>query len=145
MDKAGATTDRRFAVIDIGSNSVRLVVFEKISRQPFVQFNEKALCGLGRAVAATGRLADDAVARALASIARFRVLCAQMEVGDVAHIAEVHHRAGLEPDRFDPDFQSDGVWQHAPHDEPAVSRNSSGIGAALPGTPSILALPIYVT
>ena len=67
----------RFAVVDIGSNSVRLVVFEKVSRSPFVQFNEKALCGLGRAVRSTGRLADDSVAKALASIARFRILCAR--------------------------------------------------------------------
>ena len=70
----------RFAVVDIGSNSVRLVVFEKVSRSPLVQFNEKALCGLGRAVRSTGRLAEDSVAKALASIARFRTLCAEMNV-----------------------------------------------------------------
>jgi len=77
----------RFAVVDIGSNSVRLVVFEKVSRAPLVQFNEKALCGLGRAVRSTGRLADDSVARALASIARFRSICTQMRVGQTRVIA----------------------------------------------------------
>ncbi|MFI5011186.1 MAG: exopolyphosphatase [Hyphomicrobiales bacterium] len=77
----------RFAVVDIGSNSVRLVVFEKVSRAPFVQFNEKALCGLGRAVRSTGRLADDSVAKALGSIARFRTLCAQMQVTQARVVA----------------------------------------------------------
>ena len=36
------------AVIDIGSNSVRLVVYEGLTRSPTPLFNEKALCGLGR-------------------------------------------------------------------------------------------------
>jgi exopolyphosphatase / guanosine-5'-triphosphate,3'-diphosphate pyrophosphatase len=80
-----AARDAPFAVVDIGSNSVRLVVFEKISRAPVMQFNEKALCGLGRAVRSTGRLADDSVAKALASVARFRTLCAQMGVKQ-AHV-----------------------------------------------------------
>jgi hypothetical protein len=53
------------AVVDIGSNSVRLVVYESASRAPAVLFNEKILCGLGRSIASTGRMAADAVARAL--------------------------------------------------------------------------------
>ncbi|NJL50883.1 MAG: exopolyphosphatase, partial [Blastochloris sp.] len=47
------------AVIDIGSNSVRLVVYEALSRAPTPVFNEKALCGLGRNVAITGWLDAD--------------------------------------------------------------------------------------
>ncbi len=38
------------AVIDIGSNSVRLVVYETMARSLITIFNEKALCGLGREV-----------------------------------------------------------------------------------------------
>ena len=49
------------AVIDIGSNSVRLVVYEGLTRSPTALFNEKALCGLGREVQTTGLLAADAV------------------------------------------------------------------------------------
>jgi exopolyphosphatase / guanosine-5'-triphosphate,3'-diphosphate pyrophosphatase len=103
----------RFAVVDIGSNSVRLVVFEKVSRSPVVQFNEKALCGLGRAVRSTGRLAEDSVAKALGSIARFRTLCAQMKVTQARVVAtaaardaqngsdfleRVHELMGVEPE-----------------------------------------------
>ena len=43
-------------VIDIGSNSVRLVVYEGAVRAPTPVFNEKVLCGLGRSVASTGSL-----------------------------------------------------------------------------------------
>lgn len=72
--------DEAVAVIDIGSNSVRLVVYEALTRSPTPLFNEKTLAGLGREVATTGRLAPDAVARALAAVRRFRGLCAQMRV-----------------------------------------------------------------
>ena len=36
------------AVVDIGSNSVRLIVYEDAGRAPAPLFNEKVLCGLGR-------------------------------------------------------------------------------------------------
>ncbi len=59
---AGAlVTGSPIAVIDIGSNSVRLVVYEHLSRSPTPIFNEKASCGLGREVATTKRLNPDAV------------------------------------------------------------------------------------
>ena len=75
------------AVIDIGSNSVRLVVYEQMSRSLVSVFNEKALCGLGREVQSTGLLAPDAVARALTSLRRFRALCRIQKVGRVYAIA----------------------------------------------------------
>ena len=69
------------AVIDIGSNSVRLVVYEALTRSITPVFNEKILCGLGRQVQSTGLLAEDAIARALSSLRRFRALCRVMHVG----------------------------------------------------------------
>ena len=67
-------------VIDIGSNSVRLVVYEGLTRAPTPIFNEKMLAGLGREVQSTGLLAQDAVAKALAALKRFRALCDTMRV-----------------------------------------------------------------
>lgn len=72
---------RPVATIDIGSNSVRLVAYEGLTRAPTPIFNEKVLCGLGRAVTTTGRLNDEAVERALKALARFRVLCRTLDVG----------------------------------------------------------------
>jgi exopolyphosphatase/guanosine-5'-triphosphate,3'-diphosphate pyrophosphatase len=68
------------AVIDIGSNSVRLVVYEGLARSPTPIFNEKVLCGLGRKVQSTGLLAPDAVEQALGALRRFRALCDRIEV-----------------------------------------------------------------
>jgi exopolyphosphatase/guanosine-5'-triphosphate,3'-diphosphate pyrophosphatase len=75
------------AVVDIGSNSVRLVVYEGATRAPTPLFNEKVLCGLGRSIATTGRLGADAVARALRALRRFRALIDQMGVTRVEAIA----------------------------------------------------------
>lgn len=75
------------AIVDIGSNSVRLVAYELHSRAPTPTFNEKALCGLGRGVATSGLLPEDGVAKALAALQRFRVLCDTMRISDVRSIA----------------------------------------------------------
>ena len=75
------------AVIDIGSNSVRLVVYEDKTRNLAPVFNEKTLCGLGREVQSTGLLAADAVEKALAALKRFKALCKIMKVGEVHAIA----------------------------------------------------------
>jgi exopolyphosphatase/guanosine-5'-triphosphate,3'-diphosphate pyrophosphatase len=75
------------AVIDIGSNSVRLVVYESMTRSLVSIFNEKTLCGLGREVQTTGLLAPDAVVKALTSLKRFRALIRVMKVGRVYAIA----------------------------------------------------------
>src|SRR5262249_114008 len=75
------------AVIDIGSNSVRLVVYEGLTRSLTPIFNEKVLAGLGREVLTTGLLAADAVDKALAALTRFRGLCDAMSVGKVWAIA----------------------------------------------------------
>src|SRR6202046_185992 len=82
------------AVIDIGSNSVRLVVYEGLTRSPTALFNEKALCGLGREVQSTGLLAADAVEQALAALKRYRALCNTMGVNRVLAIATAGGRDG---------------------------------------------------
>src|SRR5260370_17690705 len=75
------------AVIDIGSNSVRLVVYEGLTRSLTPIFNEKVLAGLGREVQSTGLLAPDAVDKALGALRRFRRLCETIRVKRVLAIA----------------------------------------------------------
>jgi len=75
------------AVIDIGSNSVRLVVYEQMVRSLVSVFNEKTLCGLGREVQSTGLLAPDAVDKALTALRRFHALCKIQRVGRIHAIA----------------------------------------------------------
>jgi exopolyphosphatase/guanosine-5'-triphosphate,3'-diphosphate pyrophosphatase len=83
----GLVSGAPIAVIDIGSNSVRLVVYERLSRSPTPIFNEKASCGLGREVLTTGRLNAEAVEKALAALRRFRALCDRMGVGKLQVLA----------------------------------------------------------
>jgi exopolyphosphatase/guanosine-5'-triphosphate,3'-diphosphate pyrophosphatase len=75
------------AVVDIGSNSVRLVVYEGHTRSPTPLFNEKVLAGLGREVQTTGLLAADAVEQAFAALRRFHALCERLQVARVWAIA----------------------------------------------------------
>lgn len=75
------------AVVDIGSNSVRLVVYDGLRRSPTPIFNEKVLCGLGKGVAITGHLNEAAVARALYALRRFRAVAKQIGVGQIFAVA----------------------------------------------------------
>ncbi len=68
------------AIIDIGSNSVRLVVYSGATRIPTVIFNEKVMAGLGSEMGETGALGADAQERALRALDRFRLLTQQMGV-----------------------------------------------------------------
>jgi exopolyphosphatase / guanosine-5'-triphosphate,3'-diphosphate pyrophosphatase len=75
------------AVIDIGSNSVRLVVYEALTRAPTPLFNEKVLCGLGQGVTSTGAINEAAMNRAFAALSRFKALCDVMKVSKIYAIA----------------------------------------------------------
>jgi exopolyphosphatase/guanosine-5'-triphosphate,3'-diphosphate pyrophosphatase len=77
---ARAARPGRVAVIDVGSNSLRLVVFDKRSRCPVPVFNEKALPGLGRGLEKSGKLNPDGVKSALVNIARFVTMAEAMGV-----------------------------------------------------------------
>ncbi len=87
-------------VFDIGSNSVRLVVYEGLTRSPTAIFNEKVLAGLGREVQSTGLLAPDAVEKAVAALVRFRALCDTIGVERVWAIATAACRDARNGDEF---------------------------------------------
>lgn len=74
-------------VVDIGSNSVRLVVYDGAVRAPTPVFNEKVLCGLGRSIATTGRLSEAGVERALASLTRFHAIARILKVKNLRAFA----------------------------------------------------------
>lgn len=74
-------------IIDIGSNSVRLVVYEGAVRAAAPLFNEKVLCGLGRSVASTGKLGSDSIERALAALRRFHAITRSLRVKNLRALA----------------------------------------------------------
>jgi exopolyphosphatase/guanosine-5'-triphosphate,3'-diphosphate pyrophosphatase len=77
----------RVGVIDVGSNSVRLVVFDGAARSPAYFYNEKVLCGLGRGQAETGRLNPDGRLRAMASLRRYAALAEGMALTSMTAVA----------------------------------------------------------
>jgi exopolyphosphatase/guanosine-5'-triphosphate,3'-diphosphate pyrophosphatase len=94
------TVERRFGVIDIGSNSIRLVIFQGHPRAPTPLFNEKVLCGLGRSLAATGKLDAEGVELALENVPRFTALARTMGVEDLHVLATAAVRDAEDGPRF---------------------------------------------
>ena len=74
-------------MLDIGSNSVRLVVYERHARSLTPLYNEKSACALGRGLAQTGRLAYENIDRALTAIQRFALVARLMRAGEVYILA----------------------------------------------------------
>lgn len=72
--------DARIAIIDIGSNSIRLVVYDQQKRSPVSIYNEKVMCGLGKGLAASGVLNPEGVVQAKAALARFLAMGRNMEI-----------------------------------------------------------------
>ncbi len=87
-------------MIDIGSNSIRLVVYEADERAPLPVFNEKALCGLGRDLDRTGKLSDEGVALALQALPRFVHLAESMGAGRIDLLATAAVREATNGDDF---------------------------------------------
>ena len=76
IDEAVKARLCRIGVIDVGSNSVRLVVFDGMARSPAYFYNEKVLCGLGAGLSDTGRLNPEGRTKALGALHRFSALAA---------------------------------------------------------------------
>ncbi len=87
MPKAITTPTEDIAVIDVGSNSVRMVVFHVEGRAIWPVFNEKLMAGLGQDLSKTGKLSPDGVERAMAVLRRFRVLLDRYEPTHIYAVA----------------------------------------------------------
>lgn len=87
-------------VIDIGSNSVRLVIYEGAVRAAAPLFNEKVLCGLGKQVATTGRLGKEATEQALAALVRFRSIAHILDTKNLRAVATAAVRDAEDGERF---------------------------------------------
>ena len=79
--------DPRTGIIDIGSNSIRLVVYQGPARLPSVLFNEKVMAGLGRELAVTGAIGAEALAHADAALGRFAAVAREMELTRLRTVA----------------------------------------------------------
>src|SRR5436190_3505300 len=86
-DRSPVAPDGRIAVVDVGSNSLRLAVFERLGAILLPLLNEKVMCALGRGIAVTGRLNPAGVELAFANLQRFVALARALAVDHLAIIA----------------------------------------------------------
>ena len=131
--------DLPIAVVDVGSNSVRLVVYDALRRSPSPIFNEKVLCGLGKGVALTGYLAEDGIERALSELARFKALC---ELIGVVRIFAVATAAAREA-KNGPQFIADAEKALGTHIEVLTGKEEAryaahGVLSAIPDADGIV-------
>ncbi|MEG3175208.1 Ppx/GppA family phosphatase [Sphingomonas sp. RB3P16] len=85
--RPGTPDAPRTAIIDIGSNSIRLVVYQGPERLPATLFNEKVMAGLGRGLAETGAIAESGLTVASDALARFAAVAREMEVTQLRTVA----------------------------------------------------------
>lgn len=87
FNDASARALSRVGVVDVGSNSVRLVVFDGAARSPAYFYNEKIMCGLGDGLAETGHLNPRGRDRALSALKRFQLLAEAMGITPLTAVA----------------------------------------------------------
>ena len=75
------------AVIDVGSNSIRLVIYKGPRRAPLPILDEKVSCGLGRGMDSRGRMSPQSMDLALRTVNRFVDIARSMGVSGIKAVA----------------------------------------------------------
>ena len=94
-DRVMSREKSHYGVIDIGSNSIRLVVYDGLNRAPFPRFNEKSMVALGAGMDADGCFSKDTISRALQAIRRLDAIAKAMQVKRVDVLATEAMRKAL--------------------------------------------------
>lgn len=134
----GGVSDQR-AIIDIGSNTVRLVVYGGPPRAPAVLLNEKVTARLGRGLSETGLLADKAMAAALAALARYAMLLKLKGVRDVQCVATAATRDAGNGPEFLEAVRALGLKPRLLSGEEEAVTSAQGVIGAFPGARGVVA------
>ncbi|MEE4288215.1 MAG: Ppx/GppA family phosphatase [Erythrobacter sp.] len=134
---SGNTASR--AIIDIGSNTVRLVVYGGSMRAPTVLLNEKVTARLGRDIGRTGMLADEAVEIALTGLARFVLLLGDLDVRDVTTVATAAVREASNGPQFVEQLRALGLDPRILSGEEEAILSAHGVAGAFPGASGLVA------
>lgn len=125
----------RVGVIDIGSNSVRLVVFDGAARSPAYFYNEKLMCALGAGMSETGRLNPEGRDRALQALKRFRALAEGMDLPPLSVVATAAVREAEDGPEFREDVLRETglrIWVIGGEEEARLS--AQGVLLGWPGS-----------
>lgn len=131
--------DDRRAVIDIGSNTVRLVVYDGPPRSPRTMWNEKVVARLGRDLAATGRIPGEAREQALAALARFALLTRELDVHDVQTVATAAAREAENGPEFLESVRALGLEPRLLTGEEEAIASAYGVIGAFAGARGVVA------
>lgn len=127
------------AIIDIGSNTVRMVVYGGPPRAPVVLFNEKVTARLGRGLGETGLLSKKAMGAALAGLARFRILIETAGVAEVTVVATAAARDASNGPEFLDAVRALGLEPRLLSGEEEAITSAHGVMAAFPGAKGMVA------
>jgi exopolyphosphatase/guanosine-5'-triphosphate,3'-diphosphate pyrophosphatase len=134
-----AVAEGPVAIIDVGSNSIRLVVYERLCRAPAVIHNEKVTCALGRRLARTGRLDPAGVACALANLPRFLALCRGLGAARVEMFATAAVREAADGADFAQEVRNRlDVDLHVLSGEEEARLSALGVIAGNPGADGLM-------
>jgi exopolyphosphatase/guanosine-5'-triphosphate,3'-diphosphate pyrophosphatase len=130
----------RIGVIDLGSNSLRLVVFERLGAAVFPLFNEKVMCGLGRGISSSGRLNSEGVALALVNLRRFVAFARAIAVDHLAVLATAAVRDASDGEAFAAEVERQCRVQVKIIDGAEEARlSAAGVLAGIPDADGIVA------
>ncbi len=139
FDSSKARALSRVGVIDVGSNSVRLVVFDGAARSPAYFFNEKLMCGLGRGFNETGRLNPEGRVRAVAALRRFALLARGMDVSPLVTVATAAVREAADgPDFVEEVRKASGIEIHVIDGEDEARLSGQGVLLGWPGASGLI-------
>ena len=133
------SASNRHAIVDIGSNSIRLVVFGGAPRAPTVLYNEKIMAGLGKGVVGTGRLDPATVATALAGLTRFVTLLGQMDLASLQVVATAAVREAADGAEFIAAVRALGLPAEVLGGDAEAVASGYGVIAGLPKADGIAA------
>ncbi len=129
--------DARRAIVDIGSNSLRLVIYAAPSRVPVVLYNEKVAVGLGRNLAATGSIGEDAFKAGVAACRRFVAVLKAAGVRDVKTVATAAARDAADGPDFLKAVRAAGLKPQLLLGEEEAIASAMGVRSAFPGADGI--------
>ena len=127
------------AVIDIGSNTVRLVIYEGPARAPETVWNEKVAARLGRNLESDGTIPEDAAEEALAALARYALLLEDRGVEDVQTVATAAARDASNGESFLARVRSLGLEPRLLSGEEEAVASATGAIGAFPGASGAVA------
>lgn len=126
------------AIIDIGSNTVRLVIYGGPARAPDVLHNEKVTARLGKGVAENGKLGGRAAAAALASLARYRTLLDLKGIRAVDVVATAAVRDAVNGQDFLEQIRALGLTPRLLSGEEEAVTSAHGVIGAFPGADGVV-------